>query len=371
VNRRPPRLAQAHWTILSCSHAASKEFFAPAGASDVANEILFCGYRFDAETSLYHVRHRMYHPTLGRWLQPDPLGYVDGMSLYAYCGSGPLGMMDPMGLAFTDPRKQMQNYANQYESEMKDAQRERRQAAKHDRDADRLERQAKEAEKREDFKEKRNLRARAQKLRGLAEEARGRAAQHEEFMKEIGQQAQDLLDDMNWQGGFGGGRNRGVGGGGDDDTAWWDKTWYEGNILADSADTSVVGAAFSYLGRGEAWAPGLATDADALATVFSLGIAHDACDDWKADAWSGHAAEGTWAHTGSEISANVGATAAGMAVGFKVSGVNPSFKVAIHGPHHNFPLVGKVPHLQGMMWQPGVSQSHHILPRIPLAPWWP
>ena len=37
------------------------------GASDVANEILFCGYRLDPETSLYHVRHRMYHPTqIGR-----------------------------------------------------------------------------------------------------------------------------------------------------------------------------------------------------------------------------------------------------------------------------------------------------------------
>jgi len=69
------------------------------GASDVANEILFCGYRLDAETSLYHVRHRMYHPTLGRWLQRDPLGYVDGMSLYAYCGNSPESVTDPMGLA--------------------------------------------------------------------------------------------------------------------------------------------------------------------------------------------------------------------------------------------------------------------------------
>jgi len=68
------------------------------GASDVANEILFCGYRFDPETSLYHVRHRMYHPTLGRWLQRDPLGYVDGMSLYEYCGTDPLFGRDPLGL---------------------------------------------------------------------------------------------------------------------------------------------------------------------------------------------------------------------------------------------------------------------------------
>jgi len=36
------------------------------------NEVLYCGYRFDPETGLYHVRNRMYHPRLGRWLQRDP-----------------------------------------------------------------------------------------------------------------------------------------------------------------------------------------------------------------------------------------------------------------------------------------------------------
>ena len=37
------------------------------------------------------------HPRLGRFLQRDPLGYVDGMSLYEYVRSGPLGLRDPMG----------------------------------------------------------------------------------------------------------------------------------------------------------------------------------------------------------------------------------------------------------------------------------
>ena len=51
------------------------------GKSDYANEVLFAGYRFDTETGLYHVRHRFLHPTLGRWLQRDPIGYEDGMGL--------------------------------------------------------------------------------------------------------------------------------------------------------------------------------------------------------------------------------------------------------------------------------------------------
>jgi len=68
-------------------------------SSSYDNEILYCGYRYDPETGLYHVRERMYHPTLGRWLQRDPLGYVDGMSLYEYVGSNPMAYSDSLGTA--------------------------------------------------------------------------------------------------------------------------------------------------------------------------------------------------------------------------------------------------------------------------------
>jgi RHS repeat-associated protein len=62
------------------------------------NEILYCGYRYDPETGHYHVRNRYYHPTLGRWLQRDKEGYVDGMSLYEYVRSSPVGYVDWQGL---------------------------------------------------------------------------------------------------------------------------------------------------------------------------------------------------------------------------------------------------------------------------------
>jgi RHS repeat-associated protein len=68
-------------------------------AATYANEVLYCGYRYDSETGLYHVRNRMYHPLLGRWLTRDPLGYVDGMSLYEYCRGNPATKLDGMGLA--------------------------------------------------------------------------------------------------------------------------------------------------------------------------------------------------------------------------------------------------------------------------------
>jgi RHS repeat-associated protein len=33
-------------------------------------------------------------PDLGRFLQPDPLGYFDGMNGYAYCGNNPVNWED-------------------------------------------------------------------------------------------------------------------------------------------------------------------------------------------------------------------------------------------------------------------------------------
>jgi RHS repeat-associated protein len=65
--------------------------------SGYGNAILYCGYWRDAETGLYHVRNRMYHPLLGRWLQRDPLVYIDGMDFYEYVGSMPTAAADPFG----------------------------------------------------------------------------------------------------------------------------------------------------------------------------------------------------------------------------------------------------------------------------------
>ena len=62
-----------------------------------ANNIIYCGYRYDAETENYYVRNRYYSPTLGRWLTRDPIGYRGGVSLYEYAMSAPSGYTDPFG----------------------------------------------------------------------------------------------------------------------------------------------------------------------------------------------------------------------------------------------------------------------------------
>ena len=62
-----------------------------------ANEIIYCGYRFDPESELYHVRNRTYSPVLGRWIQRDPIGYAGSVNLYEYASSRPATRLDPNG----------------------------------------------------------------------------------------------------------------------------------------------------------------------------------------------------------------------------------------------------------------------------------
>jgi RHS repeat-associated protein len=84
--------------------------FSPRGSSLFGWVYLHQGGRFDTTTGLFNFRHRDYSPTLGRWMETDPLGYVDGANRYAYARSDPLMNEDPAGLDdkrfdFQDPNK--------------------------------------------------------------------------------------------------------------------------------------------------------------------------------------------------------------------------------------------------------------------------
>jgi RHS repeat-associated protein len=70
-----------------------------AAGSDYAWTHLHQGGRHDPLTGLVHFRFRDYRPTLGRWTQQDPAGYVDGANLYLALLSNPVHHNDPTGLA--------------------------------------------------------------------------------------------------------------------------------------------------------------------------------------------------------------------------------------------------------------------------------
>lgn len=59
-----------------------------------------------------------YSPTLGRWVQADPKGYVDGMNLYEGLRSNPIRHRDPLGLQVVeepnDEAKELQAFLDEY-----------------------------------------------------------------------------------------------------------------------------------------------------------------------------------------------------------------------------------------------------------------
>jgi RHS repeat-associated protein len=51
------------------------------------------------DQGLYDLRNRYYMPTIGRFLQPDPIGFDgDSANMYRYCGNNPANASDPEGL---------------------------------------------------------------------------------------------------------------------------------------------------------------------------------------------------------------------------------------------------------------------------------
>ncbi|OGV70312.1 MAG: hypothetical protein A3K19_09300 [Lentisphaerae bacterium RIFOXYB12_FULL_65_16] len=57
----------------------------------------FTGQRFDPESGLWDFRNRAYSSELGRFLQRDPAGFVDGYNIYLYCRNSPVNYTDPDG----------------------------------------------------------------------------------------------------------------------------------------------------------------------------------------------------------------------------------------------------------------------------------
>ena len=77
------------------------EYGIPGSAN--SGRFQYTGQEWLPEIGMYYYKARLYSPSLGRFMQTDPIGYANGLNWYNYVGSDPINFADPLGMQSCQP----------------------------------------------------------------------------------------------------------------------------------------------------------------------------------------------------------------------------------------------------------------------------